>query len=211
MIQELIDIKETDTLDELRARLAHVLGWNEPVPAAALLRAVEEPSYAAALLTSRNAPEFLAILLNDRRNARYVPAPQPAAADGNIALLGKAATAMLRWGKAGFSVAEPDVIARRESACLACEHLRDPDRLVQKLLPSSPVSGVAGRRTGNKICDLCGCQVAKKIRLPTEACPSPHTEHTGMTRWQEPLKEQVPPENGGVSGRADGGLQPGQH
>jgi hypothetical protein len=193
MIKELLDIKENDSLDELRARLADAIGWREPVPAAALLRAVSEPAYAAALITSRNMPGFLEPLLNDPRNARY--APPPATATGaklsNVELLSRAAGAMLRWGKAGFTVAGSDVIARRETACLSCDHLRDPDRLLQQLLPSAPITDEIGRRTGNKVCDLCGCSIAKKIRLPAEACPGAHPTMAGMSRWLEPRSEDA--------------------
>ncbi len=190
MIKELIDINETNSLDELRARLADAIGWREPVPAAALLRAVAEPSYAAALITSRNVPGFLEPLLTDPRNARYAPQPETKGAElSNVQLLTRAAGAMLRWGKAGFTVADDDVIARREDACLSCEHLSDPDKLLQQLLPSAPVSDAVGRRTGNKVCGLCGCSVAKKIRLPTEACPGAHPTASGMTRWLEPRSE----------------------
>src|SRR6185437_3104249 len=97
MIKEFLEIKETDSLDDLRARFAGVIGWKEPVPAAAFLRAVEDPEYAAALITSRNTPGFLEPLLTDPRNAAYVPAVSvsQASAISNADLLANAAKAML--------------------------------------------------------------------------------------------------------------------
>jgi hypothetical protein len=193
MIKEFLDIKDSDSLDELRARLAEVIGWDEPVPAAALLRAVAEPTYAAALITSRNIPGFLEPLLTDPRNARYAPPLETTAGaqPSNVELLTRAAGAMLRWGKAGFTIADSDVIARREDACLSCEHLRDPDKLLQRLIPSSAVTDEIGRRTGSKVCGLCGCNAAKKIRLPSEACPAAHSTAAGMSRWLEPRSEDA--------------------
>ena len=188
MIKEFLEIKETDSLDDLRARFAGVIGWKEPVPAAAFLRAVEDPEYAAALITSRNTPGFLEPLLTDPRNATYAPAlASQASAISNTELLANAARAMLQWGKAGFTIADTETIARREKACLSCEHLTAPKKLLQKLLPARPVRDEVGQRTGDKTCDLCGCQVTKKMRIPTETCPAAHPSAPGMNRWMEPL------------------------
>lgn len=183
MIKELLNIKETDTLDDLRARLARVIGWPEPVPAGAFLRAVNDPSYAVALITSRNTAGFLEPLLYDPRNRGFDPAGEVT----NTQLIARAAKAMVSWGKAGFSVADDETIARREAACVACPNLGEPNKMLQKLLPARPIRDESGYRTGNKVCTLCGCQVSKKIRLPTESCPGRHPTRPGMTRWLEPM------------------------
>lgn len=186
MIDELLEIRDGESVDELRARFARLLGRAEPVPLAAFLRATEDPSYCGYLIASRNAPGFLEPLLNDPANARYEPAePTP---QSNVALAGRAAKALIRWGRVGFSVADPETIARRESACLACPNLADPTATLQKLLPAKAVTDEPGRRTGAKVCTQCGCQVSKKIRVPTEQCPVDDPARPGVTRWGEPRR-----------------------
>ncbi|KVK96222.1 hypothetical protein [Burkholderia ubonensis] len=186
MINQLIDIKDTDTLDDLRNRLANAIGWPEPVPVGAFHRAVSDPSYAAALITSRNMTGFLEPLLHDPRNAAY-DTTSKVANFTNTQLVARAAEAMVRWGKAGFSVADDETINRREAACVACPHLGEPNKTLQKLLPARPIRDETGHRTGNKVCTLCGCQVSKKVRLPTENCPGAHPTRPGLSRWLEPL------------------------
>lgn len=189
MIDELLMVKETDSLDDLRMRLGKAIGWDGPVPAEALMRAVADPMYATSLITSRNTPGFLEPLLNDPHNARYATAVTTPDVPriGNARLASNAAKAMLRWGKAGFSIADVETIKRREDACLSCEHLVKPEKLLQKLMPAGAHRDEVGKRTGNKVCNQCGCQVSKKIRIPTEVCPSAHPTLTGVSRWREPL------------------------
>jgi hypothetical protein len=183
MIDDLLDIKEGETVDELRARLARALGREEPVPLEAFLRAMDDPSYFSYLLTSRNAPGFLEPLLHDPANARFAPAEQKH--NSNRALAGRATKALVQWGKAGFSIVDDETLARREAACLSCPNLTDPSAALQKLLPAKHAADTLGRRTGNKVCAECGCQVAKKMRIPTEQCPAEDPERQGHTRWGE--------------------------
>lgn len=187
MIHELLDIKEGESVDELRERFSRVLGLQETVPLAAFLRATDDPSYCSYLLTSRNAPGFLEPLLNDPANESYLPAEPEKAS--SAALAGRAAKALVRWGRAGFSVADEETIARREAACLACPHLIEPKATLQKLLPAKEASDRLGHRTGNRVCAECGCQVAKKMRLPSEQCPVEDRGRPGFSRWGEPRVE----------------------
>jgi hypothetical protein len=190
MIEELLDTQPGESVDELRARLARLLEWPNPVPLGAFMRATEDPNYASYLLMSRGAPGFLEPLLHDPANARFLPAqaPEPQSA---AALAGRAAKAFVQWGKAGFSIADEETIARREAACLACPHLVEPDATLQKLIPARPPADELGRRTGNKVCSSCGCQVAKKMRLPSEQCPVGDAQRPGFTRWGEPVAQPV--------------------
>jgi hypothetical protein len=207
MIHELLDVKEGESVDELRARLARVLGRDEPVPLNAFLRAVDDPSYFSFLLTSRNAPGFLEPLLHDPANEKYGPAEEPVAPavvhaaqaaptesvhHSNAALVGRAAKAFIRWGQAGFSVADQQTIERREQACLTCPNLTEPRNRLQKLMSAGSSADKLGSRTGNKVCSLCGCQVSKKMRLPTESCPAAHPTAPGLTRWGEPAAQGAP-------------------
>jgi hypothetical protein len=187
MIQALLDTSETTPLPEMCARLGAVLGLEKPVPHAVLLRAIDDPAFAADLLTCRNAPGFLAALFDDRRTRAYAPAAA-APQQSSLALAAKAATALARWGKAGFSTVDEATLARRESACLACPNLGAPQSAVQRLAASA-ADGRVGRRLGDKTCTLCGCIVAKKIRLPTESCPDAHPTRARLTRWGEPAPD----------------------
>ncbi len=186
MIQGLMDVDQNTPLPVMRAKLGDVLGLDGPVPMPVLLRALEDPSFANDLITCRGAPAFLAALFDDRRTRAYAPAAE-AAPTSTVALAGKAAQALARWAKSGFSTVDADVLARREAACLACPNLGEPDSLLQKMVPTGAVSDRVGSRLGRKVCKLCGCTAGKKIRLPTEACPSPHPTRAGVTRWDEPI------------------------
>jgi len=194
MIQEFLDVKETDTLPELSARLGNFLGLEKPVPLPAMMRAIEDPMYASNLITCRNAPGFLEPLLNDKQNQQYaVPESaisSPTKKKSDIDLIKKATSAFINWGKAGFSVADEATIERRENACLACPNLKPPETLLQKLTASKKVDGKIGQRLGNSVCDLCGCGLSRKIKLPSEACPDKHPEKVGFTRWDEVIGEE---------------------
>jgi hypothetical protein len=189
MIQALLNTNETTPLPEMCARLGQVLGLGKPVPQAVLLRAIDDPAFAADLITCRNAPGFLAALFDDRRTRAYVPLAAPTQAS-SIALAAKAAAALTRWGRAGFSTVDAATLERRESACLACPNLAAPQAAIQKLAARDIADDRAGQRLGNKICMLCGCLVSKKIHLPTEACPDPHPTRANVTRWGEPLADR---------------------
>lgn len=190
MIQSLLDMDQTTPLPDMCAKLGDVLGLDGPAPMPVLLRAIDDPGFAGDLITCRGAPEFLAALFDDKRTLAYAPAAEAAPASA-AALAGKAAMALARWGKAGFSTVDTDVLARREAACLACPNLGEPQTMLQKMVPTGAVSDRVGSRLGRKVCMLCGCVAGKKIRLPTEACPSQHPTRAGVTRWDEPIPASV--------------------
>ncbi|MBR8656553.1 hypothetical protein KDH83_24880 [Achromobacter sp. Marseille-Q0513] len=193
MIQSLLQMRDTTPMPEMCVRLGEVLGMDKPVPMPVLLRAIEDPGFAADLITSRGQPGFLAALFDDRRTRAYAPSALAADAPSATALAGKAAAAMLRWGKAGFSTVDAETLERRESACLGCPNLADPASAVQKMVLVGAVTDKVGSRLGGKVCNLCGCVVHKKIRLPTEACPDTHPVKSGLTRWDEPIPAEALP------------------
>ena len=125
MIQSLLQMRDTTPMPEMCVRLGEVLGMDKPVPMPVLLRD-RGPGFAADLITSRGQPGFLAALFDDRRTRAYAPSALAADAPSATALAGKAAAAMLRWGKAGFSTVDSETLERRESACLGCPNLADP-------------------------------------------------------------------------------------
>jgi hypothetical protein len=185
-LQELLDIKDSGSLPEMCSLLGDFLGLQEPVPTCVLLRAVSDPTFAADLITCRQAPDFLNALFDDPRTRAYESSPDAAPSSlSSRQLVGRAAEAFMRWGKAGFSTVDAETMERRENACLVCPNLRDPELALQKLISGKVMPGKIGSRTGNKICSLCGCNAGRKLRLPTEACPAPHPTMPGFTRWEE--------------------------
>lgn len=190
MIQELLEIEPTDTFPEMCSRLGNVLGIDEPVPENVLHRALADQDFANNLITCRNSPEFLKLLINDSRNANYMPPETPVQTVNNKELIQNASKALLRWGKAGFSVVDDATLERRENSCLSCPNLSAPEKMLQKLV-GQKTGTVIGRRTGKQICRLCGCNASKKIRIPTESCPARHPTKNGFTRWDEPIQARV--------------------
>jgi hypothetical protein len=189
MIKELLEVKETDSFDELCDRFGNFLGIGKSVPPKVLLRAVEDPVYANDLIISRNTPGFLQPLFDDPETARYDKEKENHKAKTNGELVSKAFKSLLSWGKTGFTVVDNETLERRENACLSCPNLSDPENTLQQLVASKLDTERVGRRTGKKVCSMCGCNVSKKIKLPSEACPDAHPAMAGMNRWGEATGE----------------------
>jgi hypothetical protein len=164
---------------------AEILGLNEPVSSEVLQAATEDETYAHNLLVCRKEPAFLNYLLANPPKLRSSPELLPQDKT-NLELISKASHTLLKWAQTGFSVVDDETLERRENACLACPHLSEPQKLVQKIIPSKEINQKIGQRTGKKVCNLCGCNVSKKIRIPSESCPDKHPTQAAMTRWGEP-------------------------
>ena len=162
-------------VEEKCLQLGLTLGLDEPVSVQVLEAALRDESYSHNLLAGRRNPVMLKYLLSHPpKSGANGGAPQLS----NVELVRRAASALLRWGKVGFTVVDQPTLERRRAACLSCPHLADPpDKLLYKL---------TGTDEGQKICDLCGCNVRKKIRLTSESCPGRHPEQEGLNRWGEP-------------------------
>jgi hypothetical protein len=180
-LDALLEVNGDEDLAELCARLGDVLALDAPVPEAALLRATADPAFARDLLACRGVPGFLQAHFDNPATLVYA---HTSASTSELAA--RAARAFVRWGKTGFSTVDTDVLARREAACLACPHLREPIAAVQKAMAVSEADRL-GARTGRRVCDLCGCNVAAKMRLPSESCPGRHPSDPHVTRWGEAL------------------------
>lgn len=188
MIKELLEAKETDSFDELCARMGNFLGIGKAVPPKVLLRAIDDPPFADNLILCRNTPGFLQPLFDDPKTAQYDQAAKEdqKKSRSNTELITKAATAFLKWGRTGFSTVDEATLERRENACLSCPNLTAPEKKLQKLVAVKLDKERTGRRTGDKTCRLCGCNVSRKMRLPGESCPDSHPAISGVTRWNEP-------------------------
>lgn len=166
---------DEENLEGKCLEFAETLGLDEPVSVAVLEAAISDESYAHNLMTSRRSPVMLQYLLANPPKPRATAGQQRFS---NTELVKKAATAILKWGKVGFTVVDQDTLERRRAACFSCSHLIDP--------PDQVVYRLTGADESQKICELCGCNVRKKIKLPTESCPDRHPDQASMNRWGEP-------------------------
>lgn len=167
-----------DMADKCR-EMGELLGLSEPVSEAVLLGALNDSAYAHNLLVTRKNPAFLQHLL--KNPPKIENDPQQADEKSSLELVKKATEAMWKWAKTGFSTVEQAVLDKRYNTCLQCPNLKEPPKkMVYKV--------VSANQSDDKICDLCGCVVANKVRLPSEACPDRHPTLPGVNRWEEPMK-----------------------
>lgn len=186
-------INKQATLEDQCREFGALLGLDGPVPAEVLNIALRNETYAYNLLVSRRSPDFLNHLIANPPRKRQYGAPQEVIQEvvteekkfSNMQLVGKASSALLRWGKTGFATVEREVLERRENACLGCPNLSAPTSTLQKLASQKKPASEIGRRTGNSVCKACGCTVSRKMRLVSEACPEQHPDKPGFTRWDE--------------------------
>jgi hypothetical protein len=167
---------DAQALEESCMDFALTLGLERPVSAQVLEAALRDETYARHLLTSRRNPTMLTYLLAHPPKPRASAAAPPKFSD--VELVKRAATALLRWGKVGFTVVGKETLERRRAACMSCPNLTAaPGKLIYKLTLADE---------SDMICGLCGCGVRKKMKLSSESCPAPHSELPGMSRWGEP-------------------------
>jgi hypothetical protein len=161
-----------EELLEERLEFGLSLGLQDPVSLKVLQASLQDETYAHNLRVSSRTPALLKMLLANPPKPLQAP-PSFSTAE----LAARAAEALARWAKTGFSVVDQATLERRRHACNSCPNLRSaPDQAAYKLAPGA-----------NQICVLCGCKVSLKMRMPSESCPDRHPEREGVTRWGEPL------------------------
>jgi hypothetical protein len=190
---ELTDLKQMTDIQEACLSFGQLLGLSTPVPEEVLYAAMEDEDYARNLLLSSRNPQLLGHLLRHpvpvtmtvpvtvKEPLTGSPAtpgsPQPAP-PGNLQLIGKAAKALIDWGKTGFSIVADEVYERRLAACERCDQLEEaPDQFIYKI----SLKKGENKRT----CQSCGCVVSRKARLVSDTCPLADPEHPGFNRWGE--------------------------
>lgn len=165
-------------LQQLCEEMGQMLQLDEPVSSTVLQAAVKDEVYARNLLTARGNAPLLKILM---AKAQTPPTTSGPRSFSTLNLAGKAAAALLRWGKTGFSVTDSSTRSLRLQACLSCPNLTEaPDQLAYKLMPESMTNGV---------CKLCGCSIKAKVRLPSERCPDRDPNNPEKTRWGQPWSD----------------------
>lgn len=184
----LTDAVEGETLEEKCFALGHLLGLNDAVPENVLLAAIEFPAYGQKLLAKKNNPELLEQLLQNPPELLQYSSSGIKRSYSNNELMAKAAKALMKWGFSGFKKVGDDVLQRRETACLACPNLTEPESNLQRYSASATPIDKLGFRTGNKVCGVCGCVVKNKMKLSTETCPVVSPEDPSVNRWGEPFQ-----------------------
>jgi hypothetical protein len=179
-----VRLSEASTIEQRLAVFGEILEVRGPVSKEVLFGALQDPTYARNLLVSRRSPGHLSYLLS---HPPVVEIPEEdARMPSNGELMKNVASGLIKWARTGFSIVDETTLRKREDACLACPHLVVPTRLLQRLLPSHKETTKTGRRTGDKVCDLCGCSVSRKMRLTSEFCPSKDPNQPAVTRWGQP-------------------------
>jgi len=155
------ELQGVERWDEVRGRLGELASLDGPAPAAVARRAMADPRFAFYLLFTRGAPDLQRPLLEDPRNAEWAREEEDASA---LALAGKAAKALARWGAGGFRTVDEATRRARLDTCAGCPSLGEaPERSVY-----AGLTLLAGDR---RVCSACGCGVARKATLATESCP----------------------------------------
>jgi hypothetical protein len=185
MVEEHSVIEATDTISDLCNKFGGLLGQEEPVDSSVLLRAIDEPGYGINLIISKNTPTSLHKLLQDPGNKNYERETEQTKSVSNFELIKRAGEAFILWSRIGFLVVSNEILEKREDACLRCPHLTDPNKTLQKIIPSKRITGNIGERTGKKVCGVCGCNLGNKLRLSSSSCPQKHPENENLTRWGE--------------------------
>jgi hypothetical protein len=180
---------KAETIGEARDRLGDLLELNGPAATAVTLRVLADADFAEKLVAVRKFPEWRDRLLSDPANSAYEPMDQPSdesevnarPVTSTVALVKKSSIALLRWSASGFQKTAPVIAEQRKAACMGCDQLTDPPNS----MPYQITRAFAG--SDRRICAACGCVVAKKVQMATEACPLADPENPNLTRWGEPI------------------------
>lgn len=167
---------------DLQKKFAKILGTKK-VSKEVFIRAIEEPIFGIELVLSKNASDTLNELLSDKKNEKYKEGYINNHRLTKSELIKKATNALMLWSKVGFHVVSNEKLKKREDICLNCPNLTAPYDTLQKIIPSGKRENIIGKRLGNSVCGLCGCNLKNKIRLSSESCPQADPEHKGSTRW----------------------------
>ncbi len=174
---------KNETFEDQCIKFGELLELGKPVNPQVMFSAIHDDEYARNLVANRRRPFYLNKLLNNPPDVSSKHKPEHH--HSSRELITNAASALIKWSKSGFMKVDESVLEVRENACLSCPHMVDPDMFIQRIIPSKSISNKIGERTGNHVCDLCGCHIGKKIKLVTEACPDRHPVKDGFTRWNE--------------------------
>lgn len=162
----------------LREQFARSCGIDEVVEPEVIQAFLDDPLDMHHLLVCRDVPELRALLLREVR--RKVAATHLAGNPESLTTLtSRLSAALMKWAKSGFVKLTPARLEARWAACQACPNLVHPP-------PRGAYHLVARVTEESRVCALCGCVAAQKVKLPTESCPASHDSASDLTRWGEP-------------------------
>ena len=170
-------VPDLTSIEDARRHLGEMLGLGISIPENVLRAAIEDANYAHNLMVRKNSRKSLRAFIK----APLSPNAPSVVIRDERETLRRFREAMVRWAKVYFTVVDAETKMRRTTACAKCEHISDA--------PATLLYRIAGlfRPNQEKICNLCGCLLSKKIMMPTESCPAPHLTERGLSRWGEPV------------------------
>lgn len=175
------------SLFEKCEELGKILQLEQPVEEQVLLAALENEVYASNLLISKGNLDFLNLLLA-KPPAPKKKASNKATAHSQVDLIKKAGKSLYNWAQTGFQKVPWEILEKREAACLGCPNLIEPKHRLQKMTASADVRDETGKRTGNKVCQVCGCVVKNKMKVATDTCPQEDPNRSGYNRWGDMMR-----------------------
>ncbi len=183
LLENIVD--KNESFEEQCTKFGELLELGKPVTQEVMFSAIHNEKYARELIINKRTPARLMRLL--KNPPKVNSAHKPEHHHTHRELITNAAKALIKWSKTGFTKVDEKILETRENACLSCPNIVDPDMFIQKLIPSHKMSNKIGERTGDHVCDLCGCHLGKKMKLASESCPDKHPTKEGFTRWNEPI------------------------
>jgi hypothetical protein len=172
----MVNMLYQNSLDELKKQVKSALDFEGELDDVLLKRLVSDPLFKHHFMICKSNPKMLSLLLRSTLKRQYLDERLSERSTGELIKHG--IEALAHWGRSGFSTVSDEIYVQRMAACRVCPHHVDaPDRGIFKL-------SSLGLKD-DKICSLCGCNVARKARLTTEKCPSVNPEDPELSRWEK--------------------------
>lgn len=161
---------DSNGIKSVKASLADLMSIDPgDLPDFVIIQAIKDPVYLSHLIASRSHKEFLSLLFREAEQKHTNIINDLEDSDLIKSLL----KSINSWASEGFNLVSQEIFSARIKTCIDCEHCIEPpkDMLVYKILRS------------RKVCKLCGCDIHKKAKLASEACPDKEYGSTG--RWKK--------------------------
>ena len=179
-------INSEDKLIALKSEFSKMLMLEEPVSEKVFTAAINDYDYAFSLFVNRSNPNKLLALL-DNPPVDVPKSRKELKSITNEDLIISASNALYLWAKSGFHYVTDDILAIRIQACISCSMLKEPEKLLQKIIGIPAARDEIEMKLGNKICTACGCSLKRKIRMISETCPQSTLQNESINRWGEPI------------------------
>lgn len=156
-------------LEEFSSDLANELGVPfQELPIKVTEKAAIDPLFLHHLISCKSEKIMLSILYKEC-DSNTEPLSN---LFSNSDLLKSAVSSTIKWLSSGARFVSQEEYEDRINICMDCPNKSSP--------PSSPLYAILNSRY---ICGLCGCDIERKAKLTTEACPD--TQHHEGGRWHK--------------------------